>query len=42
MAKSFFIMTSLIFSMFVILIRQRIKIRIKVEDNAIKIERVKT
>jgi YidC/Oxa1 family membrane protein insertase len=42
MAKSIFIMTSLIFSMFVILIRQRIKIRIKVEDNAIKIERVKT
>lgn len=41
MAKSIFILTSLIFSMFVILIRQRIKIRIKVEDNAIKIERVK-
>jgi YidC/Oxa1 family membrane protein insertase len=42
MAKSIFILTSLIFSMFVILIRQRIKIRIKVEDNAIKIERVNT
>jgi YidC/Oxa1 family membrane protein insertase len=42
MAKSVFILTSLIFSMFVILIRQRIKIRIKVEENAIKIERVET
>ncbi len=41
MAKSIFILTSLIFSMIVIVIRQRIKIRIKVEDNAIKIERVK-
>lgn len=42
MAKSIFILTSLIFSFFVIIIRQRIKIRVKVEDNAIKIERVKT
>jgi YidC/Oxa1 family membrane protein insertase len=42
MAKSIFILTSLIFSFFIILIRQRIKIRVKIEDNAIKIERVKT
>lgn len=39
-AKSIFILTSLFFSFFIILIRQRIKIRIKIEDNAIKIERV--
>jgi len=41
MAKSVFILTSLIFSFFVILVGQRIRIRIKIEDSAIKIERVK-
>ena len=41
MAKSIFILTSLIFSFLVIIIRQRIKIRIKVASNKIEIEKVK-
>lgn len=41
MAKSIFILASLVFSFFVTLISQRIKIRIKIEENAIKIEKIK-
>jgi len=41
MAKSIFILTSLIFSFLIIIVRQRIKIKIRIADNKIEIEKVK-
>ena len=42
MAKSIFILTSLIFSFLIIIVRQRIKIKIRIADNKIEIEKVKS
>jgi YidC/Oxa1 family membrane protein insertase len=41
MAKSIFILTSLVFSFLIIIVRQRIKIKIRIADNKIEIEKVK-